>query len=59
MSPRIFPGISGPSSSTEDPQPERAADQRQDDELAGAAARAFLAQPLQRGAPLGLQDMRE
>ena len=39
--------------------PERAADQRQNDELAGAAFGTLLAQPLQRGAPLRLQDVRE
>src|SRR5206468_6466265 len=32
-------------------------DDREDDELAGAAARALLAEPLEHGAPLGLQHV--
>src|SRR5204863_6686317 len=39
--------------------PECAAHERQDDQLPCAALGAFLAQPLQCGAPLGLEDMRQ
>ncbi len=44
---------------TEDARPEQASDDRQDDELAGAAAGALLTQPLERGPPFGLQDVGE
>src|SRR5207247_10216057 len=40
-----------------DEDPEREGDDREDDELAGAAARALLAGPLEHGAPLGLQHV--
>src|SRR4029077_13119026 len=43
----------------EDAGPERPADDDQDDELAAATLLPFLAQPLQRGAPLRRQHVRE
>src|SRR6266516_704177 len=42
-----------------DAEPERPCDDRQDDELPGAAAGALFAQSLQRGPPFGLEHMRE
>src|SRR6266568_3190886 len=42
-----------------DAEPERPRDDRQNDELPGAAAGALFAQPLQRGPPFGLEHMRE
>src|SRR6266508_1393068 len=44
---------------TEDARPEQPSDDREDDELAGAAAGALLTQALQRGPPFGLQDVGE
>src|SRR5262249_44918176 len=51
--------LQDPVQHAEHPRPERAADERQYDQLAGAAAGALFAQPLQRGAPLGLEHVRE
>src|SRR5260370_29752130 len=40
-----------------DPEPERPRNDRQEDELPGAAARALLADPLPRGPPFGLEHV--
>src|SRR2546425_2342572 len=59
---QLFDGTQGLEDPVQDAKhtgPEPGADERQDDELAGAAAGALFSQPLQRGSPFRLEHMRE